>query len=73
MTQSQISDLPQDACGSFFMAIVFLFTLIRSSSGDELWDHANWILQLCDGLWQILDEIPPSTTVLRTETEMEPL
>ncbi|KAK9321564.1 fungal-specific transcription factor domain-containing protein [Lipomyces orientalis] len=40
---------------------------------QEVWDHAGWILPLCDGLWQMLDEIPPSTTGLRTETEMEPL
>ncbi|KAK9321382.1 hypothetical protein V1517DRAFT_347313 [Lipomyces orientalis] len=46
---------------------------IRIHQAQEVWDHAYWILPLCDGLRQILDEILASITGPRPETEMEPL
>ncbi|KAK9482042.1 fungal-specific transcription factor domain-containing protein [Lipomyces starkeyi] len=95
VTRSEIADMPQDAFGSFFMAMVLLFTLLQTKSGSgrlhrtqlkvcemivyqtqECWDHADWILPLCDALWRKLDSISLTTTsnqTVKAETTFEPL
>ncbi|KAK9387143.1 fungal-specific transcription factor domain-containing protein [Lipomyces mesembrius] len=85
VTRSEIRDMPQDAFGSFFMAMVLLFTLLQTKTGNgplhmtqlkvcemivyqaqECWDHADWILPLCDTLRRKLDSISLTTTSNQT-------
>ncbi|KAK9372630.1 fungal-specific transcription factor domain-containing protein [Lipomyces chichibuensis] len=93
--RSEILDMPQDAFGSFFMAMVLLFTSLRTKSGNvrlhrtqlkicemivyqvqECWDHADWILPLCDTLRRKLDVLwltTSSNQAVKAETTIESL
>ncbi|KAK9350615.1 fungal-specific transcription factor domain-containing protein [Lipomyces doorenjongii] len=95
VTRSEITDMPQDAFGSFFMAMVLSFTLLQTRTGhgrlhrtqlkvcemivyqaQECWDHADWILPLCDALWRKLDPISLTATsneTVKTEPTIDPL